>query len=208
VSNCSRAACAGCGKTVYLGSESRPAGIARCMPCRKIENAPNLKHGTSGYTRGCRCPACRRGIADANRRRYWRAKGSPAERMCMICGASFIVGIALGGRNNGAKTCSDECSAKRQIVKAHTYQARKRGAYVEQVIPSEVFERDKWRCHICRRKLSSATKWPHPRRPSIDHLVPLSLGGLHEKSNVKTACFSCNASKGNRGGNEQLLLIG
>jgi 5-methylcytosine-specific restriction endonuclease McrA len=120
----------------------------------------------------------------------------------------FIVGPALGGRNNAATTCSEECGRQRQILKAHTYQARKRGAFVEQVNPLEIYKRDRWRCHICKRRLSPNTKWPHPRRPSLDHLVPLSLGGLHERANVKTACVSCNASRGNRGGNEQLMLIG
>lgn len=76
------------------------------------------------------------------------------------------------------------------------------------VRPRDIFARDKWRCHICRRKLSPNRAHPHPRSATLDHLVPLSKGGGHVPENVATACLYCNVSKSNRGGNEQLLLIG
>jgi len=43
---------------------------------------------------------------------------------------------------------------------------------------------------------------------SLDHIFPLSLGGDHVRENVHAAHLRCNISKNNRGGNEQLLLIG
>lgn len=42
----------------------------------------------------------------------------------------------------------------------------------------------------------------------MDHVIPLTKGGNHELANVRLAHLRCNVSKGNRGGNEQLLLIG
>lgn len=33
---------------------------------------------------------------------------------------------------------------------------------------------------------------------TMDHFVPLELGGLHEASNIVPACLSCNSSKGGR----------
>jgi 5-methylcytosine-specific restriction endonuclease McrA len=27
---------------------------------------------------------------------------------------------------------------------------------------------------------------------TLDHVIPLSRGGLHTRKNVKTACFKCN----------------
>lgn len=35
-------------------------------------------------------------------------------------------------------------------------------------------------------------------RPTIDHLVPLARGGLHQPSNIVAACGSCNSSKCDR----------
>lgn len=33
---------------------------------------------------------------------------------------------------------------------------------------------------------------------TVDHVVPLSKGGLHVRENVVAACKSCNSKKGNR----------
>jgi 5-methylcytosine-specific restriction endonuclease McrA len=44
--------------------------------------------------------------------------------------------------------------------------------------------------------------------PSLDHIEPLSLGGKHVPENVQITHLACNMAKGNRGGGEQLLLIG
>jgi 5-methylcytosine-specific restriction endonuclease McrA len=48
---------------------------------------------------------------------------------------------------------------------------------------------------------------PHPKAPTIDHIVPLSAGGDDTKANVQLACFLCNSIKGSRG-TQQLTLIG
>jgi 5-methylcytosine-specific restriction endonuclease McrA len=44
--------------------------------------------------------------------------------------------------------------------------------------------------------------------PSLDHIVPVSLGGTHTWANVQLAHLRCNVSKGNRPANEQLRLVG
>lgn len=73
---------------------------------------------------------------------------------------------------------------------------------------TEIFERDRWRCHLCRRKVKSETLWPDPLSASLDHLVPLSEGGAHSRENVALAHLQCNVRKGNRAAGEQLALIG
>lgn len=72
----------------------------------------------------------------------------------------------------------------------------------------EIGDRDGWRCGLCARRVDSSLAWPHPRSASLDHIEPLSLGGRHVKENVQIAHLSCNVAKGNRGGGEQLLLLG
>lgn len=72
------------------------------------------------------------------------------------------------------------------------YKARRKGAaVVERFSHGEIAERDDWTCHICDLEVTRED-W------SIDHLVPLSLGGDHTRVNVKIAHHSCNASRGNR----------
>ncbi|MDH4077360.1 MAG: HNH endonuclease [Acidimicrobiia bacterium] len=64
---------------------------------------------------------------------------------------------------------------------------------------AEIAGRDGWRCHICQgavpeRLLGKAGY--HPKGPSIDHLVPLALGGDDIRANVALAHHRCNSLKG------------
>lgn len=78
----------------------------------------------------------------------------------------------------------------------------------EPVILAEIAERDRWMCHDCRKAIDPKLKWPDVMSASLDHLVPLSEGGAHDPANVRLAHARCNSARGNRGGGEQLLLIG
>lgn len=68
-----------------------------------------------------------------------------------------------------------------------------------------LIKRDRGRCGICHKPVRAKTG---PMRPGIDHIVPLSRGGTHELANVQLCHHWCNLSKNNRGGGEQLLLVG
>ena len=46
-----------------------------------------------------------------------------------------------------------------------------------------------YRCAYCGRKMRALT---------MDHIIPLSKGGLHTASNIVPACKSCNSKKGER----------
>ncbi len=72
---------------------------------------------------------------------------------------------------------------------------RKRGASAEYISRTEVFEHDKWVCHLCGKKVNRKAKHPDPSSPSIDHVVPLAKGGQHVRSNVATAHLGCNMRK-------------
>lgn len=85
--------------------------------------------------------------------------------------------------------------------------ARLRGAFVDRIDPVVVYKRDKWRCGICGEQVTASLVYPDPMSPSIDHMVPLHLGGKHAWGNVQLAHLICNVRKGTRGGGEQLALI-
>lgn len=78
----------------------------------------------------------------------------------------------------------------------------------EPVLLAQIAERDRWRCSLCKKAVNPKLKWPHAKSPSLDHVVPLSKGGAHDPSNVALAHLGCNTAKNNRGGGEQLMLIG
>jgi 5-methylcytosine-specific restriction endonuclease McrA len=91
----------------------------------------------------------------------------------------------------------------------HRRRALKKGASTgNPVLFSEIAERDGWRCHLCGDRVKRGLAWPHPQSASLDHVIPLSRGGLHDPVNVRLAHLVCNVAKGNRGAGEQLLLIG
>lgn len=76
------------------------------------------------------------------------------------------------------------------------------------LVPELVFERDGWRCGLCHKKVDHRLRYPHPKSASVDHIVPLSQGGTHTYANVHCAHLRCNLIKHNRGGGEQLALLG
>ena len=70
-------------------------------------------------------------------------------------------------------------------------------AKVDLVEPLEIFARDNWICQICYKPVNPKSIDPYePERVTLDHRMPIYLGGSHVKSNLQTAHLSCNASKG------------
>lgn len=92
---------------------------------------------------------------------------------------------------------------KTQLRRARMYDAN-----AEVIDRDAIGARDGWKCGLCGGRVDDALAWPHPQSPSLDHIQPLSVGGRHIHANVQIAHLSCNIAKGNRGGGEQLLLIG
>ncbi len=90
----------------------------------------------------------------------------------------------------------------------HARRARLNGVGYEAFDPVEIYERDRWMCQICHKRISRRLRSPHPMSVSIDHIVPVSQGGDHVRANVRAAHMGCNAGRCNRGGNEQLMLVG
>lgn len=123
---------------------------------------------------------------------------------CLACDAWFIADRQACS-NHTDRTCGPRCTSRYQ---KSLRRARKRLARVEVFARREIFERDKWMCHLCRKKVHRKKVSPHPMSPTLDHVIPLADGGEHSRANVRTAHFICNAIKGAGGGDEQLMLIG
>lgn len=73
----------------------------------------------------------------------------------------------------------------------------------------EIYERDRWVCGVCHRKVDRRLSYPHPKSASLDHIVPLSEDpNGHTRANVRCSHLDCNVRRSNKGGGEQLLLFG
>jgi len=69
--------------------------------------------------------------------------------------------------------------------------ARLRGVMVEKFTRRQIYERDAGRCHLCGRRVK-------PNRWHLDHIIPLSKGGVHARWNVAVSCPTCNERKYNK----------
>jgi len=145
--------------------------------------------------------SCQKQLNRERQRRIDAARKPLLARLCGECGHTFVPEYG----NKRRRFCSDRClhsatkktdaarNAKREANRRR--RARKAGAYVERVSFKRVCERDHWRCGICGRAVDPNLMFPHPMSKSLDHIVPLALGGGHAYSNAQLAHFMCNSRK-------------
>lgn len=60
-----------------------------------------------------------------------------------------------------------------------------------------VSRRDGTLCRYCQVP-TIMTRDGHPRRRTLDHVIPQNLGGTDEMENLVVCCQSCNSRKGAR----------
>lgn len=83
--------------------------------------------------------------------------------------------------------------------KTQLRRARLSGDLAAEVIDrNDVGDRDAWLCGLCAEVVDADLLWPDPLSASLDHVVPLSLGGKHVLTNVQISHLRCNVAKGNR----------
>jgi 5-methylcytosine-specific restriction endonuclease McrA len=167
------------------------------------------------------CPQCRKTFKNRPARTYcsyecYIESRRPLEQTskCPICGQEF------NQRGCRLKYCSLLCSAKAQaeVYRRNTTTRRAlrvTNGRVERIDAKAIFQRDGWRCQLCGKKVekrlykTKGTK-RYANAPSLDHIIPISRGGEHTRTNVQCACYLCNCKKGNRtsDGGDQLRLFG
>lgn len=96
-----------------------------------------------------------------------------------------------------ARYCSRRCAERsgRRVGKARRRARLKDARGTELVFRRKVFERDDWLCRLCLKPVNREAEVPHPLAATLDHVVPLSLGGEHVYSNIQCAHFLCNSVK-------------
>lgn len=137
---------------------------------------------------------------------------STRHRVCPECGNGFVAELRQS-------VCGDECKkararkararyeqtdswkrARRAAKKRYKTVRRARVAIqAETIDPIKVFERDRWKCHLCGEKTPRGLRGTSQMQaPELDHIVTLADGGSHTWGNVACACRRCNLAKGAR----------
>lgn len=219
------------------GEPFNPAGsqkwcTAKCRPAKT--RIPSVYTGTCGWCgsawtatggRALHRRFCSRSCAGIARSLQIKDRSAVPWVECDQCGQWFTSRI-------GAKRCSTVCRKlhTRKAALADYYKRkaeqgdgrtprsnraavdrrskRLAAVWVEDVTIDYLIKRDGSRCHLCKLMIVDQYRWPDIRTPSIDHLVPLSLGGEHSKANTALAHLGCNLSKHTRPAGEQLRLVG
>lgn len=160
--------CAVCGKLLWRQSKtSLPPGLATCQECRRA-----------------------RRLAALAEVRVWKTID------CETCSVQFVARIT---RRFCSRTCQPGVKRRNAAWGSEKDPRSRAAVYGVEYRPirrSTVFERDAWTCGICSGPVDQSLTFPHPMSPSIDHIMPMSLGGGHVLSNVQCAHLSCNIAKG------------
>jgi len=115
-------------------------------------------------------------------------------RYCLVCDALIPPTATLQ-----KKFCSNKCKqAAREGTASATGRLRVTVNGVPQSIDRVViYERDEWVCQLCMEPIDRTLRWPDPMCASIDHVVPVSMGGDNSAENLQASHLRCNVVKGN-----------
>lgn len=118
-------------------------------------------------------------------------KIKPYKVVCKKCGVEHI---AANGRALCYKCLMQSHKEHKSAKLAKRNAQIKKTAIIEKVNPYAVFNRDKWRCNMCKCKVQKIDITAM-NAAELDHIMPLSKGGVHTYSNVQTLCRKCNHDK-------------
>lgn len=183
-----------------MGIGSRRNGVCTCKQCG-AEFLPKVK----GHNTFCSWACTKSWLKEHSAYKTPEPKvstggrGTQVSGVCPVCGAGFTF---TRGRGRPRKYCSREC-AVRAIGRRGSSVRRARKFHCgncEPVSAFRVFERNGWICALCGDPVDRAAVWPDKLSASLDHIIPLSLGGEHVLTNVQCSHWGCNRAKGARGG--------
>lgn len=115
--------------------------------------------------------------------------------ICIVCGEEFTT------FNPAQVTCSKKCQKRYQHQKEDE---RYKGITIDKNITLEsVYRKDSGTCYLCGCKCNwedrtirdDGTFIVGKTYPTIEHVKPISKGGLHEWKNIRLACWQCNTNK-------------
>lgn len=182
--------CKICGEVTRRSWVTIRHGVVTCRNCKKIKAAEEKARKKS----------------EAEEKKQIRKKETELRRpakikpkitkICVECGEPFET------VNASRVCCSPECS-KHRANRAHDRRLSRYGQERNGITLRRLYRRDGGVCYICGRQCDWEDKTTDENGtiicgkdyPSIEHVIPLSLGGENTWDNVKLACRGCNSAK-------------
>ncbi len=85
-----------------------------------------------------------------------------------------------------------ELYLKHNIEKKKTMKYQR--SLMTQKLREQIKQRDNYMCQICGNSVSIEPNL----LLEIDHIIPISKGGITEETNLQTLCWKCNRKKGGK----------
>ena len=98
------------------------------------------------------------------------------------------------------KFCSEGCTSAARM-NLHRAAQRMRitvAGELKRVPRVAIYERDQWICQLCDKPIDRELRYPDPMCASIDHVIPVSMGGTNSAENLQASHYLCNTSVGNK----------
>ncbi len=129
----------------------------------------------------CDMPLCKCGrIATPPKEKRHRQKSLGRSKMCLICRDA-------DRRERDRGRGSHKGLLRRQVVKNG-----------EKIRINDLVTRDGFDCQICNVVIDWAKRGKRKGWPSLDHVIPISKGGLHTLDNTRMVHIGCNSKKSAR----------
>lgn len=213
--------CAKCGAAFdrVPGARGRPR--VHCDVCRQSKHYQPVAHPE----RACRqCGHIFRPRISTkvfcSKRCSDKGKPSASGLSCRVCGEPMIKGRAsaaggkaqhnrcapLHGASGYRRGCRCEICRAGVAAKMRAYAQRRleegRPLLREHWISDEdrraIYDRDAGMCQLCAAPVDFDAHYLSRSSPTLDHILPRSLGGDDSPDNLRLACRQCNAARGNR----------
>jgi 5-methylcytosine-specific restriction endonuclease McrA len=169
----------------------KPQDHEKCLTC--YETLTVVKSNQKFCSQRCR------EVAAIRRARIRRNQGFDGSRACADCEKLFEIDRPRSMR----KYCSECRRRRKQDTDARKSQRRRAAGHP--VSLSEVVAARGQRCHICQRKINLNLSGRDLMGPTIDHILPVSMGGTNDLANLNIAHRVCNMRRGNRGPAQMIL---
>lgn len=193
--------CVVCGvefKTTNPSKKTCSENCSKDLTRERKRHDPRAMHTIEEYKRlkkeQARQAAKRKAIEKA-----WYKALHTVEKECAECGALFY---CLDTENKC--TCSSKCSRRYASKKAEKRIPKEQR--VDKITLKRLFKRDNGICYLCGEKCNwndwnfsqKGNKYPGDEYPVIEHVIPISRGGLNAWDNVRLAHWKCNLEKADK----------
>lgn len=166
-----------------------------CKKCREdlpISMFYKDKSKPSGFKP--RCKSCDKLSVNIERRRkyeaeYWSDPGRKEKKREQV--RKSMLKNKDHNKEVRSKYLKTDAGLNTQRKSDQVVRCKKAGVYIEHVDPLTIYKDQDGVCYICNGKFTF-------KNMEMDHVIPISKGGKHEKSNIKLCCGTCNRKKGSK----------